>query len=86
MYMKKGQVFNSPEVKDNEHFLQNDEGKVYQVSETVLFVWDKLDGKTKMDDINDAIMSITDVDKEEIQNISKTITNQLESVNLVAEV
>lgn len=51
MYMKKGQVFNSPEVKDNEHFLQNDEGKVYQVSETVLFDWDKLDGKTKMDDI-----------------------------------
>lgn len=47
MYMKKGQVFNSPEVKDNEHFLQNDEGKVYQVSETVLFDWDKLDGKEK---------------------------------------
>ena len=87
MYIKQGQVFNSPEkTEPNEHFLQTDEGKVYKVSETVIFVWDRLNGETELTAINDEIQRITEVEGDKLKDFSQTIVKQLEDVDLVAQI
>lgn len=87
MYIKQGQVFNTPEKTEaNEHFLQTEEGKVYKVSETVIFVWDRLNGQTELNDINREIQRITEVEEDKLKDFSQTIVKQLEEVDLVAQV
>ncbi|MAZ47523.1 MAG: hypothetical protein CME65_03105 [Halobacteriovoraceae bacterium] len=87
MYIKQGQVFNTPEkTEENEHYLQTEEGKVYKVSETVIFVWDRLNGQTELNDINREIQRITEVEEDKLKDFSQTIVKQLEEVDLVAQV
>lgn len=77
MYEKIG-VLKQQEGKED-LFIENDQGKVYKVSYIVMYIWDKLDGETTLEEINEDIKSIVEEDNNQIDcnTITHEVVNQL---------
>jgi hypothetical protein len=77
---KKGWVTQSPE---GDLLLVNDKGTAYKVSESVVAVWNIFEDKTVEEVINE-IASQVDVDINELREVVKQLTSQLEEAELLA--
>ena len=84
MFIKKGELAKMNE--EEKPLLKTENGKVFEVSYIVAYVWEKLDGKTSLEEIETKISDVTKSKPEEVENIGIKIVEELQKVNLVAEV
>lgn len=83
MYEKTGTLMQSNDKPDL--FIENKDGKVFRVSYIVMYVWDKLDGKTSLESINEDIQSIVKNDSTnyDCATIAQEVVQQLLPCELV---
>ncbi|GBC69666.1 hypothetical protein HRbin01_01368 [archaeon HR01] len=77
---KRGWVTQSPE---GDLLLVNDKGTAYKVSESVVAVWNIFEDKTVEEVVNE-IASQVDVDINELREVVKQLTSQLQEAELLA--
>ena len=77
---KRGWVTQSPE---GDLLLVNDKGTAYKVSESVVAVWNIFEDKTVEEVVNE-IASQVDVDINELREVVKQLTSQLQDAELLA--
>ena len=85
MFMKKGNLVSSEDAE--KPLLESPEGKRYEVTHVVAYVWENLDGKTSLDSINNKIKEISSPDESiDFSQFSHTIADELLKVDLITPV
>jgi hypothetical protein len=83
MYIRQGKLDKEPNSK--KRIIRNLEGKSYEVTHIVAFVWEKLDGQTNLNSINNQIKKFSTDDSKNLDELSQTIVQALLKVGLVKE-
>jgi hypothetical protein len=83
MYIRQGKLDKEPNSK--KRIIRNLEGKSYEVTHIVAFVWEKLDGQTNLNSINNQIKKFSTDDSKNLDELSQTIVQELLKVGLVKE-
>ncbi|MAX67242.1 MAG: hypothetical protein QF441_11050 [Bacteriovoracaceae bacterium] len=82
MYLKQGTLV---KVEDQEKpLLKNTDGKVFEVSYIVYFIWEKLDGRTSLKEIDEQIKKVSQT-TEDLDSFAKKAVDELAKVDLVKE-
>ncbi len=85
MYKRLGSLVTNDNSK--EPLITTECGKVYQITYIVAFVWEKLDGNTTLNSINEEIKKLVpeDSDNSSYNSISQDVVKQLLSYNLAED-
>lgn len=82
MYKKKGSYCR--ETPSGNPVIQNLNGQAYEVSYVAAFIWDKLDGKTSLNEVEEEIFKHGDMSKDKLRAKVKNILTELEKVALLS--
>jgi hypothetical protein len=81
-YLKQGHLEISNQ--DEDIFLRNSDGKLFNVTPIVAFVWEQLNGEHSLDQIETNIKDkVGNLYHEKDTNITEKIINELQKVDLV---
>jgi hypothetical protein len=81
MFIRQGKL--EQETNSKKPIIQTQAGKAYQVTHVVAFVWEKLDGQTNLNSINNQIQRFAKDDSQDLSELSQTIVEELLKVGLV---
>lgn len=65
--------------------LQNNDGKSYQVNTVMAFIWEKFDGKTTIQSIQEDLSELMDVDPQDSMELIDFAVKELSKISLIRQ-
>ncbi len=72
-------------IKDNEFYLENQEGENFKINQTSAYIWKLADGTRNKSEIIDKISQVGEIDSQAATAVVEYVIQELKKVQLITE-